>query len=85
MVGELEAIPGVTEVGGVMAIPLGGSDSNDPVFVEDAPVAEGDLPPIRRFNYVMPGYFEAMGIDLVAGRDVEWVDIEERGQVVVVS
>jgi predicted permease len=86
---QLEAglgeIPGVTAVGSAMAIPLGGWDSNDPVFVEDAPVAEGELPPIRRFNRVMPGYFEAAGVELVAGRDIEWVDIEELRSVVVVS
>lgn len=81
----LAGIPGVTAVGSAMATPLGGWDSNDPVFVEDAPVAEGELPPIRRFNRIMPGYFEAAGIELVAGRDIEWVDIEERRQVVVVS
>lgn len=82
---SFEAVPGVTAVGSAMAIPLGGWDSNDPLFVEDAPVAEGELPPIRRFNRIMPGYFEAAGIELVAGRDIEWVDIEERRQVIIVS
>lgn len=81
----LGAIPGVTAVGSAMAIPLGGWDSNDPVFVEDSPVEKGQLPPIRRFNFVMPGYFAAMGIDLVAGRDLDWVDIQERRALVVVS
>jgi predicted permease len=78
-------IPGVTAVGAAQAVPLGGWDSNDPVFVEGNPVPEGQLPPIRRFNFVAPGYFEAMGIPLVAGRDVDWVDIDESRAVVVVS
>lgn len=80
----LETIPGVTAVGSAMAIPLGGWDSNDPVFVEDSPVPDGEIPPIRRFNRVMPGYFAAAGIELVAGRDFDWVDIEDlRGGVIV--
>lgn len=83
--GALSELPGVADVGSAMATPLGGWDSNDPVFVEDAPVAEGELPPIRRFNRIMPGYFEAAGIEVIAGRDIEWVDMEEERQVVVVS
>jgi predicted permease len=85
MVDNLQSVPGVTAVGSATAIPLGGWDSNDPVFVEDSPVTEGQLPPIRRFNFVMPGYFEAMGIELLAGRDLNWVDIDERRPSVIVS
>jgi hypothetical protein len=36
-------------------------------------------------NYVSPGYFEAMGTRLIAGRDVTWTDIEAGGRVVVIS
>ena len=82
---RLRGIPGVTAVGSVGAVPLGGSSSNDPVFVEAHPVPQGQLPAIRRFNFVMPGYFDALGIGLVTGRDLEWVDIHERRPVVVVS
>lgn len=82
---NLRDIPGVTAVGSAAAIPLGGWDSNDPVFVENNTVPEGELPPIRRFNYVMPGYFDAMGVPLLAGRDIEWADIYDLRRVVVVS
>ncbi len=82
---RFEGIPGVTRVGAAQGIPLGGWDSNDPVFVEDSPVPDGQLPPIRRFNWVAPGYFDAMGIPLVAGRDLDWVDVYEQRPVVVVT
>jgi len=81
---SLNAIPGVISVGAINGAPLSGNESNDPIFREDAPVAEGELPPIRRFTYVLPGYFDAMGIPLVAGRDLEWSDlVDQRGLVVV--
>jgi predicted permease len=82
---NLRGIPGVTAAGSAAAIPLGGWDSNDPVFVADDPVPEGRLPPIRRFNFVMPGYFDAMGVAMVAGRDLDWDDIYDLRPVVVVS
>ncbi len=85
MENALKAIPGVTAVGTINGAPLGGNQSNDPVFLEGAPLAEGELPPIRRFTNVMPGYFDAMGIPLVAGRDLDWPDLSERRLVVVVS
>jgi hypothetical protein len=38
-----------------------------------------------RVKFVSPGYFEAMGTRILAGRDVTWSDIEAGGRVVVVS
>src|SRR5690606_20364900 len=41
--------------------------------------------PLRRFNYVSPGYFETMGTRIIAGRGVTWSDIETGGRVVLIS
>ena len=38
-----------------------------------------------RIKFVSPGYFEAMGTRMIAGREVTWSDIETGGRVVVVS
>ncbi len=46
---------------------------------------EGQLQPLRRFKFVAPGFFETMGIPLVAGRDYTWTDIDERLPVTMVS
>ncbi len=42
---KLAAIPGVTAVGAAQSIPMDGTDSNDPVFVEGVDVPPGQLPP----------------------------------------
>jgi predicted permease len=82
---NLGDMTGVDAVGSAASIPLTGAESSDPLFVEGNPVPDGEFPPIRRFNFIMPGYFDAMGIELIAGRDLSWADIHERAAVVVVS
>ncbi len=62
-----------------------GVRANAPVVVEGETLAAGETPPSRRWNYVSPGYFEAMGTRMIAGRDVTWSDIETGGRVVVIS
>src|SRR6185295_13014190 len=47
--------------------------------------AEGQIPPIRRFKFVSPGFFKTMGNPMVAGRDITWTDIYEIRPVVIVS
>ena len=82
---SLRDIPGVTAVGSARGLPLAGWQSNDPIFVEGREYTEGEIPPVRRFNWVTPGYFETMGIPLLAGRDLVWNDLEEARGVAVVS
>jgi predicted permease len=84
IVGAIQAIPGVAAAGLSAAIPTDGS-SWDPVFAEDHTYAEGKLPPMRRFNFIAPGYFRAMGSPLIAGRDLTWTDIFDRRPVAIVS
>ncbi len=62
-----------------------GSNSNDPIFTEDFPPPEGQLPAIRRFKWISPGLFRAMGNPLIAGRDVSWNDTYRAAPVAVVS
>ncbi|HSK08460.1 MAG TPA: ABC transporter permease [Vicinamibacterales bacterium] len=71
---RLRALPGVTAVGMSSSITMDGLDSNDPVSVEDFPTPPGRMPPIRRFKWVSPTYFETMGNPVVAGRGITWND-----------
>ena len=82
---NLRAVPGVERVGMSTAITLDGNNSNDPIFVEDRPTPEGQIPPLRRFKFIGPDYFETVGRRLVAGRVITWSDSYQGLGVVVVS
>jgi len=72
---SLGALPGVRAAGAVTKLPLspeGGQDSA--VFVEDRPLRPGTIPGIHAMAFVTAGYFQAMGIPLVAGRLFDRVD-----------
>jgi predicted permease len=71
---RLAAIPGVTSVGISSKIPMDGNGWSDLMFVENMTYPEGQLPPLRRFKFVSPGFLTTMGIRLVAGRDLTWED-----------
>ena len=85
MLREIRALPGVASAGAASTVPLDNFDSSDPLFLESRPVDPGQVPPIRRFVWTVPGHFEAMGIPVVAGRDLSWEDFEVRRPVVVLS
>ncbi len=82
---KVAAVPGVESVGLSSSVTMGGWNSNDPIFVEDHPVAADVLPPLRRFKWITPGYFATMGQPLVAGRDLTWADVHDRAHVAVVT
>jgi predicted permease len=82
---RITALPGVTSVSFASQLPMEGMYSNNTVIVEGETIAAGEAPPLRRWVYVAPGYFEAMGTRMIAGRDVTWSDIETGGRVVVIS
>ena len=58
---KLAAIPGVVRTGFSNSIPLDTHHSNDPVFAQDRTYAEGELPPLRRFKFISPGFFSTIG------------------------
>ncbi len=82
---KLAAIPGVSSVAFSTNIPFQGYGSNDPVFVKDRIYKPGELPPIRRFKFVSPGFFATMGTPLLAGRDFTWAETYDKRPVAIVS
>jgi predicted permease len=82
---RIAGLPGVAAVGFTDDVPMEVQWDNRTTVVEGEPIAPGATPPFRRWNYVSPGYFEAMGTRLIAGRDVTWSDMETGGRVAVIS
>src|SRR2546425_840375 len=71
---KVAAVPGVSSVAFGTKIPMDGDGWHDPIFVEDHSYAEGELPPLRLFKFISPGFLATMGTPLVAGRDFSWTD-----------
>jgi predicted permease len=82
---KLAAIPGVTSVSFGSNIPFQGYGQNDPIFIKDRIYKPGELPPIRRFKFVAPGFLATMGTPLLAGRDFTWADTYEKRPVALLS
>ena len=82
---RLRAIPGVSSASFSTTIPMDGNSSNDPIFAQDRAYAEGELPPLRRFKWVSPGFFATLGTPLIAGRDISWADTYQKIPVAIVS
>ena len=82
---RLAAVPGVSSVAITTSIPMSNNRSFDPVFANDRVYKEGELPPLRRFKFISPGFFSTMGIPLVAGRDMTWPEEFEKRPLAIIS
>jgi putative ABC transport system permease protein len=82
---KVAALPGVTSAGLGSGIPLDGGGWHDPVFAEDRVYSEGQIPALRLFRFVAPGFLKTMGTPLVTGRDLTWSDAYDRIPVAMVS
>ncbi|HEY1502459.1 MAG TPA: ABC transporter permease [Acidobacteriaceae bacterium] len=85
MLHGIAALPGVTSAGVGSSVPMDGDGWTDPVFAQDHNYADGSLPPLRRFKFASPGYFQTMGIPIVAGRDYTWRETYQRLPVTIIS
>lgn len=72
----LRGLPGVESVGAVANVPLSAGMSGVGVEIERA--SSDGQPPIVYYTYVMPNYFETMGITVRQGRALERADQETR-------
>jgi putative ABC transport system permease protein len=82
---RLRALPGVEVAGGASDLPLSGRLGGTAFDIERQPTPAGGLPPMFWYKYVTPGYFEAMGISVLAGRTFEQADQEQSLGNVIVS
>jgi putative ABC transport system permease protein len=81
---RIRALPGVEVVGTTTDLPLGGSTGCSYTVAENQVFATNEEPPCLATTFVMPGYFEALRIN-VEGDAFTWSDVERRAGGVVVS
>jgi predicted permease len=82
---KIATVPGVASVALTSTVTMSGDGWHDPLFAQDRTYLEGQLPPLRLFKFVSPGYMKTMGGALVAGRDFTWADLHELRPVAMVS
>ena len=79
------SLPGVTAAAAISQLPLRDPFNDISIYPADNPPA--DLTKLEQGyqRVVLPGYFQAMGIPMVAGRDIQTGDTANSRRVVVVS
>ena len=82
---EARAIPGVRAAGMVSMLPLRDRGNNIYVRLADREPASDRDSHVAFTRQIFPGYFEAMGIPLVAGREFDRTDNRERDRVLIIS
>jgi predicted permease len=82
---KLASIPGVTSVGMGTNVPLDGSVSRNPIYAEDRVYRDGELPALRHFKFVSPGFYQSLGTPLIAGRDFTWTEVYQKKPMVLIS
>ncbi len=82
---RIRALPGVEAAGTTNQIPFGQGHSDSVIFAEGYQMQPGESAISPFQNVVTPGYFEAMGIRLLAGRFFEPRDTAESPRVMVID
>jgi predicted permease len=82
---KIAAVPGVTSVALASTVTMTGDGWHDPLYARDKTYTESQLPPLRLFKFVSPGFMKTMGGAMIAGRDFTWSDAYEQRLVAMVS
>jgi macrolide transport system ATP-binding/permease protein len=82
---SVRALPGVKAVGLIRSLPLGLEASTTGVYPDGRPEPPAEEMPSAFYENISPGYFAAMGIPLLAGRDFAQGDTAKSSGVVIVN
>ena len=81
---KLRALPGVTHVSAISMLPIANTGNNGPVRrIDQAEDQVGS--PVTEFRIIMDGYFDAMGMRIVAGRAIDERDRQGTPAVTVIN
>jgi len=86
IIDKLAAIPGVKSVGFASEMPMEGFEAGwDQIYAEDKVYSPDEIPPLRLYKFVSPGFFHTAGTRMVAGRELTWTELYGDRPVVIVS
>jgi predicted permease len=81
---RIAELPGVKEVGLTSRLPLGTNGMNqNPLFPENDQTYATKIPPLQINIDINGGYFRAMGIPIIAGRNFDRLDAQRGGEAIV--
>lgn len=72
--GRIQALPGVRAAGIISLLPLQNWGNNGNFGIDNRPSGEPGSQPFAEYRIVSPGYFQALGIPILRGRDVSSQD-----------
>jgi putative ABC transport system permease protein len=78
------ALPGVRSAGITSRLPLLGHGMNqNPFYAEGDASSASKIPPLQLYTNTDAGYFEALGIPVLAGRTFDRMDVQQPGEAVI--
>jgi predicted permease len=86
IVDKLQSIPGVKSAGFVSEMPMEGFDSDwDALYAQDKTYGPDEIPPLRLYKHMSPGFLQTSGARIIAGRELTWSEVYGLRPVVMVS
>jgi predicted permease len=82
---RIRSLPGVAAAGAAVTLPIGGDDFSASYIVDGRPAPIPGQEPSAGFQVVTPGYFAAMGIPLLSGRDFQASDDQSAPPVILIN
>jgi putative ABC transport system permease protein len=82
---QLAALPGVSAAGAVSSLPLATTLGDLNIHIEGRAEPEGDVSPRGYWQVVTPGYFRALGMQMIRGRGINATDDERAPGAVVIN
>ena len=85
LLAKTSASPGVSRVSGGYPLPMSGDGWSGSYLVNGEPSGPNDPVPHAEYAVTLPGFFQTLGIPLLAGRDFEPTDTRDAPGVVIVD
>jgi predicted permease len=82
---RVRALPGVKSASMTFSVPMGSYNDARQIYIEDAPLAPGQHPPLVLFDRIDAGYFTTMQTPVLRGRAFTETDNESAPLVAVIN